>query len=139
MYYDPSTGLMWDPNSQYFYNQYKQLYLYWDETQDTFVPIENQQQQHKPIMQQQQQQHQMPPLPPSEGKKPKAVDIQKQMESWMKQQKKTKNKPMSAEEAAEIRKQKKLDQAGKFTAGSFSGSTFQSKNQASLQPPPPPG
>ena len=34
MYYDPSTGLMWDPNSQYFYNQYKQLYLYWDETQE---------------------------------------------------------------------------------------------------------
>ena len=58
----------------------------------------------------------------------------------MKQQKKTKNKPMSAEEANEIRKQKKLDQAGKFTTGSF-GSTFQSKSQQQnpLQPPPPPG
>ena len=48
MYYDPSTGLMWDPNSQYFYNQYKQLYLYWDETQDTFVPVANQQN-HQPV------------------------------------------------------------------------------------------
>ena len=74
------------------------------------------------------------------GKKTKAVDIQKQMESWMKQQKKTKNKPMSAEEANEIRKQKKLDQVGKFAPGSF-GSTFQSKTQqqAQLPPPPPPG
>jgi len=139
MYYDPSTGLMWDPNSQYFYNQYKQLYLFWDETQDTFVPIDNQQQQqHKPVMQQQQlQMQQQMPLPPDEGKKTKAVNIQKQMESWMKQQKKTKNKPMSADEAAEIRKQKKLEQAGKFTAGSF-GSTFQSKHaqSAALQPPP---
>ena len=33
---------MWDPNSQYFYNQYKQIYLYWDETQDTFCPVQNQ-------------------------------------------------------------------------------------------------
>merc|ERR1712227_392861 len=61
------------------------------------------------------------------------------MGSWMKQQKKTKNKPMSAEEANEIRKQKKLDQVGKFAPGSF-GSTFQSKSQqqAQLPPPPPP-
>ena len=83
-----------------------------------------------------------PPQPPVEspGKKTKAVDIQKQMESWMKQQKKTKNKPMSAEEANEIRKQKKLEQVGQFTTGSF-GSTFQSKSQQqnALQPPPPPG
>lgn len=43
MYYDPCTGLMWDHKSMYFYNQYSQQYLYWDETQDTFVPVDNQQ------------------------------------------------------------------------------------------------
>jgi len=37
------------------------------------------------------------------GKKAKAVDVQKQMESWMKSQKKTKNKPMSVEEADALR------------------------------------
>ena len=37
------------------------------------------------------------------GKKAKASDIQKQMESWMKQQKKVKNKPISVEEADAIR------------------------------------
>ena len=42
MYYDPCTGLMWDHKVQKFYNQYKQLYLYWDETQDTFCPVQNQ-------------------------------------------------------------------------------------------------
>ena len=37
------------------------------------------------------------------GKKAKAADVQKQMESWMKQHNKKKDKPMSKEEADALR------------------------------------
>ena len=37
------------------------------------------------------------------GKKAKAADVQKQMESWMKQNNKKKEKPMSKEEADALR------------------------------------
>ena len=37
------------------------------------------------------------------GKKAKAADVQKQMESWMKQNNKKKDKPMSKEEADALR------------------------------------
>lgn len=135
MYYDPCTGLMWDPNSQYFYNQYKQIYLYWNETQDTFCPIQNQVN-HQP------EANPTQTLPGKAtklmgGKKAKAVDVQKQMESWMKLNNKKKEKPMSKEEADALRKQKKLAgaAAGSFATGSF-GSTFQSKIATPQAPPP---
>lgn len=144
MYYDPCTGLMWDHNSQYFYNQYTQQYLYWDETQDTFVPITNQQNTVKSI---QPQNTQGEFKQTEEKKKTKATDIQKQMDSWMKQQKKKKEKPMSQAEAEQIRRQKKEQHVSKFTATGF-GLTFgASPSIASLPssappqpnyPPPPP-
>ena len=37
------------------------------------------------------------------GKKAKAADVQKQMESWMKQNNKKKEKPMTKEEADALR------------------------------------
>ena len=123
MYYDPCTGLMWDHKSMYFYNQYSQQYLYWDETQDTFVPVDNQQNMNTSMKQNIQGNGFLrtyyimlpkddPSLPQTsqnilsrtdkgtfkkqeETKTTNAIDIQKQMDSWAKTQKKSKSKPMS--------------------------------------------
>ena len=123
MYYDPCTGLMWDHKSMYFYNQYSQQYLYWDETQDTFVPVDNQQNMNTSLKQNIQGNGFLrtyyimlpkddPSLPQTsqnilsrtdkgtfkkqeETKTTNAIDIQKQMDSWAKTQKKSKSKPMS--------------------------------------------
>merc|ERR1711937_66484 len=115
----------------------KQIYLYWDETQDTFCPVQNQvnhQPEANPVQN-------LPGKVTKElgGKKAKAADVQKQMESWMKQHNKKKEKPMSKEEADALRKQKKLAgaAAGSFATGSF-GSTFQSKIATPQETPPPP-
>ena len=147
MYYDPCTGLMWDHKSQYFYNQYLQQYLYWDETQDTFVPVDNQQNMTAALKPQNiQGQHKKA----EEKKRTKATDVQKQMESWMKQQKKTKVKPMSQAEADAIRRQKKEQHVNKFTAQGFGmafgaapsipdlPSTPQPPQTSFPAPPPPP-
>lgn len=122
MYYDPCTGLMWDIKSMKFYNQYTQQYLSWDETQDTFVPIEHQTMTAAVSEEQ-------PATTGSFSKKERrklsqATDVQKQMESWMRQQKKQKQKPMSQEEADAIRRSKKEAHATKFSAAGF-GVAFQ--------------
>ncbi|CBY20849.1 unnamed protein product [Oikopleura dioica] len=121
MYYDPRTGLMWCVKKMQFYNQYTQQYLDWDPTQDTFVPID-----HINIDAVVDQPATTGAFKTKEKKKlTQATDVQKQMESWMRQQKKSKAKPMSQAEADAIRRSKKEAHSNKFSAAGF-GMSFNS-------------